>query len=124
MKVPEHKENDSTIDSTITIPSDWYNVSGTNSNICLCQIAYQGSIEDYPPLVGTRSLIVQSDMTWNIHINGHLLCAAENPSLADIPETIDTDTIMLLLDKLGHLTTCPGNPDKQFVSLAKMRKNG
>ena len=63
-------------------------------------------------------------MTWKIHINGHLLCAAEIPSLADIPETIDTNTIMLLLDKFGHLTTCPGNPDKQFVSLAKMRKNG
>ena len=121
MKVQEHKENDSTIDSTITIPSDWYNVSGTNSDIRLCQIAYQGSIEDCPPLVVTRSLIVHSDMTWKIHT---WLCAAENPSLADIPETIDTDTIMLLLDKLGHLTTCPGNPDKQFVSLAKMRKNG
>ena len=50
-------------DSTSTppqpgIPFNWLNVSGSSSDVRLCQVTYQESLEYCPPLVVTRSLVV------------------------------------------------------------------
>ena len=91
----------------------------------LCQVTYQESLEHCPPLVVTRSLVVsQTNQTWKVHVNGHLLDPARVSSLADVPTTMDSNTTTSLLEQLGQLKTCAGNPDEQFMSLAKARKNG
>ena len=91
----------------------------------LCQVTYQESLDYCPPLVVTRSLVVdQTNQTWKVHINSHLLDPGRISSLADIPTTVDSSTIVLLLERLGQLKTCAGNPDEQFVSLSKSRRNG
>lgn len=117
-------EQPNDVANQLNIPSDWLDVSGTNSDILLCQVTYNKS-EHCPPLVVTRSLIVyNTSKKWEVHINGHLLDPSKIKSLADISHTVDAGAVRLILERLGLLFTCPGNPDEQYVLLAKSRKNG
>ena len=95
-------------------------MSVNSSELRLCKVIHQEG--ETSPLVVARSLVVSSCQTWRVHIHGHLLDPSVIPSLASIPTTLDVSTINLLLSELEKLSTCAGNPDDNFVTLAKSKK--
>ena len=95
-------------------------MSVDSSDLRLCKVIHQEG--ETSPLVVARSLVVSSCQTWRVHIHGHLLDPSVIPSLASIPTTLDITTINLLLSELEKLSTCAGNPDDNFVTLAKSRR--
>ena len=87
-----------------------------------CLVQHQ-QCEDSPPLVVTRSLVIdQADKTWQVHIHNHKLEPSLIPSLTGIPAKLTPSSASLLLHQLSQLKTYIGNPDPDFISLGKEKK--
>ena len=71
----------------------------------------------------TRSVVVNSDLTWCIYVHGQALNPSKCSALKTIPETIRTKAALNQLVKLvDTLNICAGHPDKHFLNLADSRK--
>ena len=110
--------------AALVVPPNWTNVFKDSLDLRLCTVAYQED-ESSPPLVVTRSVVVSStNRTWRVHVHGHLLDPSAVPLLADIPSTLDSSTTSLLLQRLGELNICIGNPEANFIAIGRSKKNG
>ena len=105
----------------VVVPEGWINVSN-ETELRLCQISRQ-DIPNIPPLAITRSLVVKSDCSWMLHIHGHRVDPSHIPTYDDTP-FLDPTSTTTLLQKVGSLNTCVGNPDPKIINLAKRKKNG
>ncbi len=109
---------------SLKIPCTWTNKSTVDEQeLRLCCISYQDA-PGCSPLIVTRSLIIKPDCKWILHVNGHLVDPSVIPSLSTIPSSVSAETAGVLLENIGQLKTCPGNPDTRFVALGEKKKNG
>ena len=103
----------------VPIPLGWTDVS-SESEQRFCEITRQ-DIPDTPPLVVARSLVVQPDSSWMVHVHGHQVDQAHILSFLEVPSEICPATTATLLSTVATLAVCAGNPESQFVELAKQK---
>ena len=106
---------------SFNVPNGWVNVSTLENKLCLCQIVHQQAI-DCAPIVVSRSLIVQQDFSWMLHVHGHHVNPSAVP-LSRIPSYLESETATALLETVSSLHTCIGNPEDKFTQLGKAKKN-
>ena len=75
------------------------------------------------PVVVTRSLVLESNHSWMLHIHGHRVDPSHIPSFDDKLHLDSASTIASLLQIVCSLNTCVGNPDTKIIELAKCKKN-
>ena len=68
----------------------------------------------------THSLIIDHDLTWTCFFYGHEVKSL--PPFNSFPNIIDHVSLQRLLETFDSCRLCPGNPDKQFLSLCDVRK--
>ncbi len=125
--MPSHTTHDSLPASWLEafkVPNGWVNVSSTLENeLCLCQIVHQQAI-DCAPIVVSRSLIVKRQhFSWMLHVHGHHVNLTAVSLLSRIPSYLESETATALLESIGSLSTCIGNPEDKFTQLGKAKKN-
>lgn len=79
-----------------------------------------GNLRDVPEV--SHSVTLNPDCTWRVHIYGNSLDPQRCPLLEDISSTLDSDSLLELLQILENSKICTGHPEKEFVSLLKKRK--
>ena len=103
----------------VPVPVGWTDVS-SDSEQRFCEITRQ-DIPDTPPLVVARSLVVQPDSSWMVHVHGHQVDQARILSFLEVPSEICPATTATLLSTVATLAVCIGNPESRFVELAKQK---
>ena len=91
----------------------------TNSELVTCKLQHT----DGQPVTVTRSVTVNNDLTWCIHVHGQALDPSKCSALKNFPVTINTKAALNQLLKLvDGLSICAGHPDQHFLDLADSRK--
>ena len=89
--------------------------------IRLSKLSDGPSSSSRPPTV-TRSLIINSDLSWKVFSYGHEVKRLSHSPLNSVPNILCPDSLQQLLQILDSCHLCPGNPDKHFLSLSDERK--
>ena len=107
---------------SLALPSKW-NVQLCEESIelQLVELCRQKSHE-CEPIVITRSMIISQDLTWMVHVQGHMLNPLYCTATADIPSKLDLNSFKRLTAVLTASNICVGNPDGRFVDMAKSRE--
>ena len=91
----------------------------TNSELVTCKLQHT----DGQPVTVTRSVTVNNDLTWCIHVHGQALDPSKCSALKNFPVTINTKAALNQLLKLVNgLSICAGHPDQHFLDLADSHK--
>ena len=108
--------------SEIALPSSaWSLQSSSHNRLIIIKVKEQSTSTQ--PLVISHSIVLQSDLSWQLSVNGHEIVAAKFASLSRFPARMSTpSTLSQLLSRLDRLTVCSGHPDAHFVSMAKAKK--
>ena len=104
---------------SVPVPVGWTNAF-SESEERFCEITRQ-DIPDTPPLVVARSLVVQPDSSWMVHVHGHQVDQAHILSFLEVPSEICLATTATLLSTVATLAVCVGNAESRFVELAKQK---
>ena len=91
------------------------------ASIKLCKINSLPSSSTQPPVI-THSLIVNTDFTWKLTIQGHEVLPASTTPISKTPEQIDIATLKSLLSIVDLSTVCPSNCGDHFVEMAHAHK--
>ena len=75
----------------------------------------------HKPMVILRLLLINSDLTWQVHVAEHLV-PSESPLLKDFPSTATGDITTSIIFTVSAATVCLGNYDDRFITLAHARK--
>ena len=66
----------------------------------------------------TCSVTVETDLSWNVFINGKQLVVDGTPVLSDLPRQVPLmDVLSVLLERVLSSNICLGNPDHDFVEV-------
>lgn len=66
----------------------------------------------------TRSVTVDTDLSYSVFVHGKQLAVDESSVLSDLPRRVSSmDVLIALLDRVKSSNTCPGNPDSDFVDM-------
>ena len=108
--------------SEIALPSSaWSLQSSSHNRLIIIKVKEQSTSTQ--TLVISHSIVLQSDLSWQLNVNGHEIEAAKFASLSRFPARMSTpSTLSQLLSRLDRLTVCSGHPDAHFVSMAKAKK--
>lgn len=74
------------------------------------------------PIVVARSLIVNKDFTWVVHVHGHKLGPLKCSVTSAIPLKLGLDDFKKLADVVTGSSICIGNPDERFIKMSESRK--
>lgn len=102
----------------VQLPPHLTDVTFGAQDLHLCQVTYQ-DLTEATSLVVTSSLIVKQDHSWVLHVHGHLVDPANVPGLQSFPPTLTSESFNLLLIQLADLHTCIGNPEVEYIALAR-----
>ena len=89
----------------------------------LCKFEHiEKCLKSQPPIKLIKSLTINEDFSWSVHVHGYRLNATKCSALGHVPEKINTKaTLNKLLLTLDTLNVCSGNPDAHFLALADSR---
>ena len=89
----------------------------------LCKFEHiEKCLKSQPPIKLIKSLTINEDFSWSVHVHGYRLNATTCSALCHVPEKIKTKaTLNKLLLTLDKLNVCSGNPDAHFLALADSR---
>ena len=69
-----------------------------------------------------RSITVNTDMSWHVHIAGKLAPVATNKLLRDFPCRIsEVERLQRIMECVEKAHVCPGNPQPEFVEIVNKR---
>jgi len=98
-------------------PASWTPVySGSSIQLCMVKVApmSQAKVE--------RSITVNTDMSWHVHIAGKLVPIATNKVLRDFPCRIsEVKCLQRIMECVERAHICPGNPQPEFVEIVNKR---
>ena len=108
--------------SEIALPSSaWSLQCSSHNRLIIIKVKEQSTSTQL--LVISHSIVLQSDLSWQLNVNGHEIEAAKFASLSRFPARMSTpSTLSQLLSGLDRLTVCSEHPDVHFVSMAKAKK--
>lgn len=89
--------------------------------IRLSKLSDGPSSSSQPPAV-TRSLTINSDLSWKAFLYGHEVKCLSHSPLNSIPNILGPDSLQQLVQFLDSCHLCPGNPDKHFLAMCDERK--
>ena len=89
--------------------------------IKLCKISSQPSTSAQP-LVITHSLLINNDCTWDLFVHGRKVIPATNGLLSLIPNVLNQQMFLKLINIIDSSKICPGNVDTHFVDMGNARK--
>ena len=89
----------------------------------LCKFEHiEKCLKSQPPIKLIKSLTINEDFSWSVHVHGYRLNVTKCSALGHVPEKIKTKaTLNKLLLTLDTLNVCSGNPDAHFLALADSR---
>ena len=104
----------------IYLPSQWVDQStSSNDNLVACKLQHT----DGQSVTVTRSVTVNGDFTWCVHVHGQALDSTKCNALNIFPVTITTKVALnQLLTLVDTLIICAVHPDQHFLDLADSRK--
>ena len=91
------------------------------NQIKLCKISSQPSTSAQP-LVITHYLLINNDCTWNLFVHGHKVIPATNGLLSVIPNVLNQQMFLKLINIIDSCMVCSGNVDKHFVDMGNAIK--
>ena len=86
----------------LCLPPKWSDQS-TTSHIVLCKFEHnENYLKSQPPVKLIKSLIINEDFSWSVHVHGYRLKETKCSALGHVPEKIKTKATLnkLLLTKL------------------------
>ena len=90
--------------------------SASSIQLCMVKVApmSQAKVE--------RSITVNTDMSWHVHIAGKLVPIATNKVLRDFPCRIsEVKCLQSIMECVVRAHICPGNPQPEFVEIVNKR---
>ena len=102
------------------LPSKWVDQSTTSTGqLVACKLEHV----DGQSMTVTRSVAVNNDLTWCVHVHGRPLESGRCSALNGVPVTISNKAALNRLLKLvDSLHICAGHPDQHLLDLADFRK--
>ena len=103
------------------LPSpEWVDQStSSNDNLVACKLQHTGN----QSVTVTRSVTVNGDLSWCVHVHGQVLHHTKCNALKNFPVTVTTKAALnQLLTSVDTLSICAGHPDQHFLDLADSRK--
>ena len=70
----------------------------------------------------THSLTINSDLSWLLLINHHMVDSNRSTALKPFSGAMNTDKLNRLLELLDQLKVCAGQPDKHYVHMVSAKK--
>lgn len=104
------------------LPSGWNNMSNDSSDeIRLCKVLSQSGTSSEPMKI-SHSIIINSNMTWNVFVHGSKVSCRKNTPLSQFPDKLSAESLQSLINVVDSASVCPGNPDKKFIDMVKAKK--
>ena len=103
------------------LPStEWVDQStSSNDELVACKLQHTGD----QSVTVTRSVTVNGDLSWCVHVHGQALDPTKCNALKNFPVSITTKAALnQLLTLVDTLSICAGHPDQHFLDLADSRK--
>ena len=99
------------------LPSpEWVDQStSSNDKLVACKLQHTGD----QSVTVTRSVTVNGNLSWCVHVHGQALDSTKCNALKNFPVTITTKAALnQLLTLVDTLSICAGHPDQHFLDLA------
>ena len=104
------------------LPPEWNNLSNDFSDeIQLCKVSSQSDTSSEPMKI-SHSIIINSNMSWNVYVHGNKVSCRKNTPLSPFPDKLSAESLQSLINVVDSASVCPGNPDKKFISVVKAKK--
>ena len=75
------------------------------------------------PMKISHSIMINSDMTWNVYVHGNKVLCRRNTLLSQFSDRLSAESLQSLISIVDSASVCPGNPDEKFIRMVKA-KNG
>ena len=110
------------IQKGMSLPCHWVRQFVTPFNkLHVCKLNCTPS-SSKQPLAVTHCLTIQSDLTWSLFVHNQPVTPENCPLVANIPAQVTAETMAMLIKLSDQLNVCPGQPDDNFVELARLKK--
>ena len=104
------------------LPSGWSNLSNNSSDeIQLCKLLCTSGTSSEPMKI-SHSIMINSDMTWNVYVHGNKVLCRRNTPLSQFPDRLSAESLQSLISIVDSASVCPGNPDEKFIRMVKAKK--
>ena len=114
----EHFDSFKEDDATFSIPDQWQTFVDPNS-VEFCHLTRSTESNDTRQV--TKSIVIRSDLTWLVKVQGHIV-PTTSKLLANYPPSIaPLHVAKHLLEQVHRAAICPGNPDPEFLLLCHKR---
>ena len=101
------------------LPDNWYLNYVSNSELRCFEVVRQPS--PHKPMTVLRLLLVNTDLTWQIYVGGHLV-PTQSEILNNLPLMMTPELVVNTIYAISTANICAGNYEERFVTLACLRK--
>ena len=70
----------------------------------------------------SHSIIINPDMTWNVHVHGNKVLCRRNTPISQFPDKLYAESLQSSFSVVDSASVCPGNPNEKFISIVKAKK--
>ena len=89
----------------------------------MCKVAsFSAVISEFQPLHISHCILIESDRSWKVFVNGHSVDCQRAALLSEIPQHLDLIAALKLLTILDSANVCHGYPNKGYIDFANSRK--
>ena len=96
-------------------------VTYSSDEIQLCKLLCTSDTSSEPMKI-SHSIMINSDMTWNVYVHGNKVLCRRNTPLSQFPDRLSAESLQSLISIVDSASVCPGNPDEKFIHMVKAKK--